>query len=135
MSESNKGQLSLTGGRGGLPGSFAFSFGDRLKPYWQQLQSPQWQKKRLEVMERAKFQCEECGTQDSQLHVHHRIYQKGKAPWEYPDAYLACLCSDCHAGAHELRDSINILLAELTPKEILEVGEFALRLLQAKNAR
>lgn len=69
--------------------------GDK-KSYYELLKHPKWQKMRLEVMERAKFECESCGSKDNTLHVHHSYYEKGKAPWEYEEDTLQCLCEDCH---------------------------------------
>lgn len=54
-------------------------------PYWQLLKDPRWQRKRLEVLNRANFACRECGGTDLTLHVHHRYYISGRKPWEYPD--------------------------------------------------
>ncbi len=64
--------------------------------YYDQLRDPKWQKKRLEVMSRADFECEYCGAKDKTLNVHHSYYEKGLAPWEYQDESLHCLCEDCH---------------------------------------
>jgi len=49
------------------------------KQYWQKLQDPRWQRKRLEILNRAEFCCESCGDTESQLQVHHGYYEKGKA--------------------------------------------------------
>lgn len=35
------------------------------------------------------------------LHVHHRYYQDGKLPWEYPRAALITYCWRCHESLHE----------------------------------
>lgn len=35
------------------------------------------------------------------LHVHHKYYQSGKMPWEYPNAALVTLCWVCHEELHE----------------------------------
>lgn len=68
--------------------------------YAEKLKDPRWQRKRLEVFERAKFTCEECSGTDKTLHVHHKRYIRGREPWEYEDKVdLACLCEDCHANA------------------------------------
>ncbi len=67
-------------------------------PYWQRLQDPRWQKKRLEVLQRASFTCEECRDESSTLHVHHRYYVDGRLPWEYPDFCFQALCRTCHEG-------------------------------------
>lgn len=74
--------------------------------YWELLRDPRWQQKRLRIMERAKFQCEECTDKSTTLNVHHTYYEKGLAPWEYPDASLHCLCEPCHKKAEELRREV-----------------------------
>lgn len=38
--------------------------------YYEQLKDPRWQKKRLEIMNRANFKCEECGDSENMLSVH-----------------------------------------------------------------
>jgi hypothetical protein len=35
------------------------------------------------------------------LHVHHKYYQKGIYPWQYPDEALTTLCWHCHEKLHE----------------------------------
>ena len=70
------------------------------RPYSERLRDPRWQRRRLEVMARAKFRCESCGCARSFLHVHHKEYRRGRAPWDYPDDLLACLCESCHETAH-----------------------------------
>ena len=64
--------------------------------YWEKLQSPKWQKKRLEILSRDNFTCQTCGSQDNQLHVHHRYYVSAREPWEYPDSAFESLCKSCH---------------------------------------
>lgn len=72
------------------------------KPYWQKLQDPRWQKKRLEIMSRAGFKCEDCGGDDEMLHIHHSFYRKGLEPWEYPNSSLHCLCKVHHEQRAEI---------------------------------
>jgi hypothetical protein len=70
--------------------------------YYEKLKLPQWQRKRLEIMEHANFSCEECGTDKVPLHVHHTYYEAGLDPWAYPDESLVCLCEPCHRKAQNL---------------------------------
>lgn len=72
------------------------------KPYEEWLKHPQWQKKRLLVMSSRGFACEKCGDAESELHVHHTYYRKGKKPWEYPWDCFKCLCEKCHRHEHGL---------------------------------
>lgn len=77
------------------------------KTYAEKLRDPRWQKKRLQVMERAGFKCDDCGREDQPLNVHHRQYFKGREPWDYEDGQLACLCDECHAEAHSSTDELS----------------------------
>lgn len=64
--------------------------------YSEKLKDPRWQKKRLEVLQRDNWTCQECFKTDKTLHVHHLVYNKGKDPWDYEEGFLITLCSDCH---------------------------------------
>lgn len=71
------------------------------KSYSDKLKDPRWQRKRLEVLQRANWTCECCERNleegnDAELHVHHRWYNYGKEPWEYPDECFSALCKPCH---------------------------------------
>lgn len=72
------------------------------RSYWELLKDPRWQRKRLEILNLHGFACENCGAEDKTLHVHHSYYEKGLAPWEYPDESLHALCEDCHRKAQDL---------------------------------
>jgi hypothetical protein len=76
------------------------------KTYSEKLRDPRWQKKRLEVMSGSKFECESCGAKDKTLNVHHKVYRRGKQPWEYETEALSCLCEDCHSAVEELRQEL-----------------------------
>lgn len=65
------------------------------------LKSPKWQKKRLEILHFYDFQCRVCYDRESELHVHHKYYTKGKKPWEYDDDCYVVLCDKCHKNVHE----------------------------------
>lgn len=81
--------------------------------YKEQLLSPNWQRKRLEIMQRDDFACKCCQDNESTLHVHHKRYVKGRMAWEYPNAELVTLCWSCHSTAHEQGDDFKELLAQL----------------------
>jgi hypothetical protein len=74
--------------------------------YWQKLRDPRWQKKRLEIMQRDEFMCQNCFDKSTTLNVHHKIYTKGCEPWEYDDDNYITLCEPCHKSSHELIDDI-----------------------------
>ena len=73
------------------------------KTYSEKLRDPRWQKKRLQILERDAWTCQECYDTEATLHVHHRYYTKGAEPWEYDDAALQTLCEDCHQTEREFR--------------------------------
>jgi len=78
------------------------------KSWFEQLKDPRWQKKRLEIMNRDRFECICCGEDKGlQLHVHHTYYGKGKAPWEYPDDSLETLCEECHKMKKDIDDKFS----------------------------
>lgn len=80
--------------------------------YSEQLKDPRWQKKRLEIFNRDKFTCVQCGNFKSTLHVHHANgYQNGLMPWEYPDVELLTLCESCHTKEHTPVRPLKIYLA------------------------
>ena len=79
--------------------------------YKEMLQSPLWQKKRLEVFNQKGFRCEECGDEESQLAVHHKYYKKDFKPWDYQDDAYMVLCTPCHEAVHKAKKIV------LTPKE------------------
>lgn len=75
-----------------------------MKTYFEKLQDPRWQKKRLEVMQRDNFKCVSCGIDDVQLNIHHRYYVRGRDPWKYPMFCFKTLCKDCHQSEHNDED-------------------------------
>ena len=83
--------------------------------YREKLRLPQWQKKRLEVMLRDNFSCVRCGDNKISLNVHHKSYEWGKEPWDYPLENFETLCEPCHENHHspkeEVRKPISIYLA------------------------
>lgn len=75
--------------------------------YYEKLKTPQWQRKRLEILNDRGFKCEICFDKGSQLHVHHKIYKKGLSPWDYPAHNYAVLCDECHKESHNIIDLFN----------------------------
>ena len=108
------------------------------RSYAEKLRDPRWQKIRLKVFERDNWACKSCGETTKTLHVHHKLYEKGKEPWEYPLEYLLTLCEPCHdkefthrpdmerrllvelKRAGFLADDLESLLAELLARESVE---------------
>lgn len=69
--------------------------------YWKLLEHPLWQQKRLEICKRDGFRCLDCDDAETQLHVHHAYYVKGRKPWEYPNWSLRTVCKKCHKETHD----------------------------------
>lgn len=70
---------------------------------------PNWQRKRLEVMSERGFSCDACGDRDSLLHVHHKVYEKGKAVHEADSENLEVLCKSCHERVEEMVKAVRRL--------------------------
>jgi 5-methylcytosine-specific restriction endonuclease McrA len=66
--------------------------------YQRLLRDPRWQRRRLQILARDKWTCQECGATERELHVHHTLYVRGKMPWEVPMRSLVTLCVTCHRG-------------------------------------
>lgn len=94
------------------------------RSYSEKLLDPRWQRKRLEIMERADFTCESCEDGNKTLHVHHRIYRKGAEPWEYSNDELVCLCEQCHKSEHLARQELAEIVAKLDTYDIHRVIGF-----------
>ena len=56
------------------------------------------------VKRRDEYRCLQCGRSEPEvvLQVHHEIYIKGKAPWDYPLSDCRTLCKGCHVRSHNL---------------------------------
>lgn len=80
--------------------------------YGEQLKHPNWQRKRLEVLEAYGFKCGACGADDKTLHVHHKQYIKGRQAWDYPLENFESLCEECHKEAHDAKALIESALAQ-----------------------
>lgn len=86
-----------------------------------QYKHPLWQKKRLEALEAYHFACQRCYDGESTLHVHHKLYVKGRKIWEYDISELSVLCECCHGITHEAKDALNDILANLHAQGFEEV--------------
>lgn len=101
--------------------------------YSEQLKHPMWQRRRLEILNRAGFKCERCESDDKTLHVHHKQYRKGAKAWEYEDRDLIALCEDCHSAEHLTRQELQAVLAQLDMEELDELIGFAKSLLLSRE--
>lgn len=98
--------------------------------YAKQRLDPRWQKKRLEVMERDKWTCQNCQSKDKTLNVHHKAYVKGLMPWEYENFVLVTLCEECHKAEP---DSLAAVLDQLKSLRFRFSSAELMRLLIALN--
>lgn len=85
-----------------------------MSTYFEKLQDPRWQKKRLEVFKRDNFTCRDCGNAESTLHVHHCAYCGN--PWEAPLSVLLTLCAECHEFRQVVENEAHVLLGTLMAK-------------------
>ena len=76
---------------------------------------PQWQRRRLEIMNRDHWQCLRCGDDSTTLNVHHRRYVKGRRIWEYDDEDLGTFCEPCHEFIHGLHQQAAPMPLALIP--------------------
>ena len=79
--------------------------------YAEKLKDPRWQKMRLKILERDGWKCQLCDDTTNTLVVHHKYYERGKEPWNYPDNAYVSLCQDCHEGAEIERLLSNQVIA------------------------
>lgn len=66
--------------------------------------NPEWQRFAARVKERDGNLCTTCYRSDPDviLQVHHKLYIKGRQPWEYSLDDCITLCKGCHAREHNL---------------------------------
>lgn len=94
--------------------------------FFAQYNDPRWQRRRLQVMESVGFQCENCGSKDTTLNVHHKRYRGDQKPWEYEDWELACYCEKCHKKWHDSMESLKDTIAlSFNPGELFEFQRIA----------
>lgn len=76
------------------------------RTYAEKLKDPRWQKMRLEVLQRDGWECQNCTSTTTTLHVHHRYYERGADPWAYPLDALVTLCAKCHEEEGQIRPEV-----------------------------
>lgn len=86
--------------------------------FWEAYRHPEWQKKRLEIMQRDGFSCKRCGSKDDTLNVHHGYYLKDHKPWEYPNQSLHTLCEICHKIVQDKLATAKTLIGSLSIGDI-----------------
>ena len=104
-----------------------------MSKYTDKFKDPRWQKKRMDVLNRADFACEGCSSKDKTLHIHHGYYEYGLDPWDYDDSTLWCLCEECHLSiADEMRD-LRYQLAKVHPSKHDEIMRFLIKSTHSKH--
>jgi hypothetical protein len=89
--------------------------------YFEKLKDPRWQRRRLEIMQRANFACEMCGDTSETLNVHHGYYSRGLDPWDYDDHSLHCLCEACHVKVGNATTSVHQYIAWIPMNHFVRV--------------
>lgn len=99
--------------------------------YKEQIKHPKWQKKRLEILSRDNFTCQDCFDNESQLNVHHISYLKGAKIWEYENDMLLTLCNNCHNEMTKLSiESNEIISSFVTPTRRKHINEILICLVE-----
>jgi len=89
------------------------------KTYSEKLRDPRWQKKRLNILNRDDWTCQNCGDKEATLHVHHMVYERDNEPWEYDDNILVTLCESCHENEKEQMQEFSMLFMHEIKKRFL----------------
>lgn len=84
--------------------------------YSEKLKDPRWQRKRLEILQRDDWTCQNCQDSTRTLQVHHREYHGN--PWDAPNESLETLCEECH----EKRSATNKQFLNLDSRSAEEIG-------------
>lgn len=103
--------------RASLPGT------QRKLTYAEKLLNPKWQRKRLEILQRAEWRCQECQAEDRTLHVHHIYYPACCEPWDVPGELLLALC-DFH---HRERQAVEAVIFVEVAKHLARLSVPELR--------
>ncbi len=67
--------------------------------YNTQLESDEWKKFRIPILNRDNNRCVICG-KTHWLQVHHDCYMSGRNIWEVPESFVRTLCKCCHDDWH-----------------------------------
>lgn len=84
------------------------------------LKDVQWQKRRLELLELGNWTCYRCKCTTGEMHVHHKRYEYGKPPWDYPDDNFLVLCSICHKKEHRPVPIVQLVGELVKPPPIVD---------------
>lgn len=94
-----------------------------MSEYYKKLKDPRWQRRRLEILEKAGFVCEYCGSSERTMHVHHKAYLKGRDPWDYSDFWLEALCEKCHSWLEDRLNAMNLMIRTCPVHKLVELEQ------------
>ena len=72
--------------------------------YAKLLRKKEWKEKRTFILDLNGGKCARCG-RTTNLHVHHKYYNYGKLPWNYPNDAYEVLCANCHKKEHNIGET------------------------------
>lgn len=84
-----------------------FGFGD----YEKYINSPEWSARKAEYYKNHHRECRSCGSDDRELHLHHRIYAR---IYEEDDVDLMPLCVECHQMLHLFQKTFDLCVEDAT---------------------
>jgi hypothetical protein len=84
-----------------------YGFGD----YHKYINSPEWIFRKSEYYKTHRKECRTCGSDNRQIHLHHRTYDR---VYREDDADLMPLCSECHSSLHYLQGKFSITVERAT---------------------
>ncbi len=96
--------------------------------YSQKLRDPRWQRKSCDVKTLAEWKCDECGRADLNLQVHHKVYERGREPWDYPLENFQCLCEVCH---EEVEDALQNMRQAFASVPFYDLNSLAFNFMKA----
>jgi len=94
------------------------------KPYFEKLKDPRWQRKRLEILSRDDFQCQNCKSREKTLNVHHIFYANGKDPWDISNHALVTLCEECHLERSSAQDQLLLSTGKFSNEQLMQLSSF-----------
>ena len=89
--------------------------------YSAKLRDARWKTKADSVRQKSGHQCQDCGSTDRPLEVHHCWYRYALEPWQYPFDALRCLCRNCHKQRATADHDFRCLIGEFTWQELASI--------------
>lgn len=97
--------------------------------YKEKLRDPRWQRKCAEMKSMAGWACECCNRTDLNLQLHHKYYQSGAEPWDYPASAFLVLCEVCHEQTEDALFNLRQLFADY---DFFHINNFVSEFYRAK---